>query len=568
MSGLRCARAGGTVGNGRTVGRDRRPRALPFAPQRPVARSPSRGVTVSEITEALSYDDVLLTPQASAVLPRDVDVSTRLHPSIELRLPLLSAAMDKVTEAAMAVALARQGGLGVIHKNASVADQAAMVESVKRSESGFIVDPVTLGPDDAVDRAFELMARYRVSGFPVVDGEGRLLGIVTNRDLRLGAEYGTPISQYMTTEGLVTAVPGTTLDQARDRMQDARVEKLPIVDPDTGKLTGMFTFKDIEKVRMYPAAAKDARGRLLAAAAVGVGPDGEERAEALVAAGVDLLAIDSAHGHSAGILEFAAKLKDRHPDVPLMVGNVATGDAVRACADHGADVVKVGVGPGSICTTRVVTGVGMPQFTAVMEAARAAAEVGVATIADGGVRYSGDIVKALAVGANAVMVGNILAGTDESPGELVLAGGRRYKEYRGMGSIDAMRAGSADRYFQADRAGGSAAEARQQPTKLVPEGVSGLLPYRGSVAEVTGQLEGGLRSGMGYVGAVDLPSLVERARFVKQTAAGTRESHVHDVDVVNEAPNYQAPGSGGGGAAGRGGGAGGGPAGPAAPPPA
>jgi IMP dehydrogenase len=493
-----------------------------------------------EISEALSYDDVLLTPMASAVLPRDVDIRTRLHPDIELRLPLLSAAMDKVTEADMALALARQGGLGVIHKNAPFDVQAGWVETVKRSDSGFIVDPITLQPEDDVDKAFEMMARFRVSGFPVVDGDGRLVGIVTNRDLRLGAHSGTPIRDYMTSENLVTAVPGTTLEQARDRMQDRRVEKLPIVDPDTGKLTGMFTFKDIEKVRKYPAAAKDARGRLLCAAAVGVGPEGEERAELLVRAEVDLLAIDSAHAHSAGILEFAAKLKDRFPDTPLMVGNVVTGEAVRACADHGADIVKVGIGPGSICSTRVVTGVGTPQFHAVVDCARAANEVGISSIADGGIRYSGDIVKALAGGATAVMVGNILAGTDESPGELVLVGGRRYKEYRGMGSIDAMRAGSADRYFQQDKAG--SAEEAKQPSKLVPEGVSGLLPYRGSVAEVTAQLEGGLRAGMGYVGAPDLASLVERARFVKQSAAGARESHVHDLDVVHEAPNYSVPG--------------------------
>ncbi len=493
-----------------------------------------------EITESFSYDDVLLLPRASAVLPRDVDISARLHPRLQLNLPVLSSAMDKVTEADMAIAMARQGGLGVIHKNLPIDAQAAMVESVKRSESGFIVDPVTLRAEDPVDTAFELMARYRVSGFPVVDGEGRLVGIVTNRDLRLGAPQGTPVSRYMTGEELVTAAPGTTLDQARDLMQDARVEKLPIVDPTDGRLTGMFTFKDIEKVRKYPSAAKDLRGRLLCAAAVGVGPEGEERAEALARAGVDLLSIDSAHGHSSGILEFAAKLKDRHPDVALMVGNVATGDAVRACADHGADIVKVGVGPGSICTTRVVTGVGMPQFSAVLDCARVAHEVGVATVADGGVRYSGDIVKALAAGATAVMVGNLLAGTDESPGELVLVGGRRYKEYRGMGSIDAMRAGSADRYFQDDRAGGSAAEARQL-TKLVPEGVSGLLPYRGTVGEVTGQLAGGIRSGMGYLGAQDLRALAERARFVRQTAAGAAESHVHDLDVVHEAPNYQVP---------------------------
>ncbi|MTV25789.1 IMP dehydrogenase [Nitriliruptoraceae bacterium ZYF776] len=492
------------------------------------------------IPEALSYDDVLLVPQASAVLPRDVSTASALHPTLRLGLPVLSAAMDKVTEAEMAVAMARQGGLGVVHKNTSVERQAEMVESVKRSESGFIVDPVTLRPDDVVARAFELMAHYKVSGFPVVGPDRRLVGIVTNRDLRLGADGDRPVSDYMTSSGLVTAVPGTTLDAARDLMQEHRVEKLPIVDDD-GCLTGMFTFKDIEKVHTYPNSAKDARGRLLCAAAVGVGPEGEERAEALVAAGVDLLAIDSAHGHSAGILEFAAKLKDRHPDVALMVGNVATGDAVRACADHGADVVKVGVGPGSICTTRVVTGVGMPQFTAVGDCARAAAEVGVATVADGGIRYSGDVVKALAAGATAVMVGNLLAGTDESPGEQVLVGGRRYKEYRGMGSVDAMRAGSADRYFQGDKLAGSAKEARQ-PSKLVPEGVSGLLPYRGAVAEVVAQLAGGLRSGMGYLGASSLPDLVDRARFVRQSASGSRESHVHDLDIVHEAPNYNVPG--------------------------
>jgi IMP dehydrogenase len=494
------------------------------------------------IPEALSYDDVLLVPQASAVLPRDVSIATRLHPRLQLRLPVLSAAMDKVTEAAMAVAMARQGGLGVVHKNVSVAAQAAMVEAVKRSESGFIQDPVSLRSDDRVGRAFDLMATYRVSGFPVVDGDQRLVGILTNRDLRLGVDPDDLVGDHMTSRSLITAVPGTTLTSARDLMQEHRVEKLPIVGAD-GRLTGMFTFKDIEKVRTYPHAAKDDRGRLLCAAAVGSGPQGEERAEALAAAGVDLLAIDSAHGHAAPILEFAAKLKDRHPDVPLMVGNVVTGDAIRACADHGADIVKVGVGPGSICTTRVVTGVGMPQFSAVADCARVAAEVGVATIADGGVRYSGDVVKALAAGATAVMVGNILAGTDESPGEAVLVGGRRYKEYRGMGSVDAMREGSADRYFQADRLAGSAKEARQ-PSKLVPEGVSGLLPYRGAVAEVVGQLEGGLRSGMGYVGATSLPDLVEHASFVRQSASGARESHVHDLDVVHEAPNYSVPGRG------------------------
>lgn len=492
-----------------------------------------------DIRDALSYDDVLLVPQASAVLPRDVDVSAVLHDHIRLSLPVLSAAMDKVTEADMAIGLARQGGLGVIHKNAPIAVQASMVEAVKRSESGFISDPVTLRPDEPVEAAFQMMARYKVSGFPVVDGGGALVGIVTNRDLRLNADPVAPVSQYMTATGMVTAVPGTTLDQARDRMQEHRVEKLPIVDED-GILLGLFTFKDVEKIATYPHSSKDARGRLLAAAAIGVGPDGEDRAAALVEAGVDLLAIDSAHGHSATILEFAAKLKDRHPDVVLMVGNVATADATRAAVDHGADVVKIGVGPGSICTTRIVTGVGVPQFTAVMDCAGAARELGVSTIADGGIRFSGDMVKALAAGATAVMVGNLLAGTDESPGDLVTVGGRRYKEYRGMGSLDAMRSGSADRYFQGSD-GDDRPAGRPEPTKLVPEGVSGLLPHRGPLGDVTAQLVGGLRSGMGYLGAGSLQDLHERAVFVRQSAAGAAESHVHDMDIVHQAPNYESP---------------------------
>jgi len=489
--------------------------------------------------EALSYDDVLLLPGASSVLPRDVDVTVRLHDSVRLEMPILSAAMDRVTEAEMAVSLARQGGLGIVHKNATIAQQASMVETVKRSESGFITDPVTLQPDDRVARAYELMDRYRVSGFPVVDGDGRLVGIITNRDLRLDAPAESFVREHMTAEGLVTGVRGTTLETARDLMQQHRVEKLPVVD-EGRRLLGMFTFKDIEKVRRYPSSAKDARGRLLCGAAVGASEDGLERAAALVEAGVDLISIDSAHGHSQGVLDFARRLKDQHPEVPLMVGNVATGDGVRACVEHGADVVKVGVGPGSICTTRVVTGVGVPQFTAVMEAAIVGRELDIPVIADGGLRSSGDIVKALAVGASAVMIGNLLAGTDESPGELVLVGGRRYKEYRGMGSIDAMRDGSADRYFQGDRIRVKA----QGPSgvKLVPEGVSGLLPYRGAVSEVTEQLVGGLRSGMGYVGAADLAELGAKASFVRQTAGGVRESHVHDLEVVHEAPNYQVPG--------------------------
>jgi IMP dehydrogenase len=496
-----------------------------------------------EIVQGLSYDDVLLAPRASGVLPKDVDTATRLHARVALQLPVLSAAMDRVTEGALAIALARQGGLGVIHKNCTVEAQAQMVEDVKRSESGFISDPIVLEASDEVGRAYHLMARFRVSGFPVVDEAGVLVGIVTNRDLRFGPPASDAVADHMTRDGLVTAPVGTTLEQAQELMQEHRVEKLPIVAQDGRTLTGMFTFKDIEKIRQFPHSAKDHRGRLLAAAAVGVGGSNEDRAAALVEAGVDLLAVDSAHGHSALVLEFAAKLRDRHPDVVLMVGNTATGDAVRACVDHGADVVKVGVGPGSICTTRIVTGVGMPQLTAVAECAEVGAELGVATIADGGIRYSGDVVKALAAGATAVMVGNMLAGTDESPGELVLSGGRRYKEYRGMGSIDAMRAGSADRYFQSDQ---------DAPTpgtmsgagKLVPEGVSGLLPYRGTLGEVTAQLEGGLRSGMGYLGAKDLAALRTNAVFVQQSSAGARESHVHDLEVVHEAPNYQVPGRG------------------------
>jgi IMP dehydrogenase len=495
-----------------------------------------------EITPALSYDDVLLVPRSSSVLPRDVDISTSLHERIGMRLPLLSAAMDRVTESALAIALARQGGLGVVHKNCSVEDQASMVEDVKRSESGFISDPITLRADQQVGAAYQLMGRFRVSGFPVTDEVGDLVGIVTNRDLRFHPPATDLIADHMTSDSLVTAPEGTTLAEAQALMQEHRVEKLPIGGSDGQRLVGMFTFKDIEKIRQYPNSAKDDRGRLLAAAAVGVGSDGEGRAEALVDAGVDLLAIDSAHGHSAGILEFAAKLKDRFPEVVLSVGNVATGEAVRACVDHGADVVKVGVGPGSICTTRIVTGVGMPQLSAVMACADVARELGVATIADGGIRYSGDAVKALAAGADAVMVGNLLAGTDESPGELVLVGGRRYKEYRGMGSLDAMRAGSADRYFQAADSDGPTAGTMSGTAKLVPEGVSGLLPYRGALAEVTTQLEGGLRSGMGYVGARDLAALRDRARFVQQSAAGARESHVHDLEVVHEAPNYAVPG--------------------------
>ncbi len=475
--------------------------------------------------EALSYDDVLLLPGASSVLPRDVDVTVSLHDAVRLEMPILSAAMDRVTEAEMAVAIARQGGLGIVHKNATIAQQASMVETVKRSESGFITEPVTLAPEDRVARAYELMDRYRVSGFPVVDTDGRLAGIITNRDLRLDAPAESLVRDHMTAEGLVTGARGTTLETARDLMQQHRVEKLPVVDED-GRLLGMFTFKDIEKVRRYPSSAKDARGRLLCGAAVGASADGEERAAALVEAGVDLLSIDSAHGHSQGVLDFARRLKDRHPDTPLMVGNVATGDGVRACADHGADVVKVGVGPGSICTTRVIAGVGVPQLTAISEACQAAKPLGATVVADGGIKQSGDITKALAAGAHAVMIGSILAGTEESPGEMEVYQGRSFKVYRGMGSVGAMKDGSADRYFQATT------------DKLVPEGVEGRIPYRGVLSDAVFQLVGGLRAGMGYCGAASLAELHQKAQFIRISGAGLTESHPHDVQIVKEPPNY------------------------------
>jgi IMP dehydrogenase len=488
--------------------------------------------------EALTFDDVVVVPGYSTTLPDAVDVRTRLAGDVHLNIPLVSAAMDKVTEARMAIAMARQGGIGVIHRNLPVADQAAEVQRVKRSESGMITDPVTLGPDAVVAEAEALMARYHFSGVPIVDDDNRLVGILTNRDLRFTspADLSRPVTEFMTGaagRGLITAPVGTSLDQAKALLQQYRIEKLPLVDDD-GRLAGLITVKDIQKRQDFPNAAYDRHGRLLVAAAVGVGPDAEKRADALIATGVDVLAIDTAHGHSAGVIETIRALKSAWPDVPVMAGNVVTEEGVEALADAGADGVKVGVGAGSICTTRVISGAGMPQLSAVYFAGRAGARRGVPIIADGGVAYSGDIVKAIAAGATAVMLGSLLAGTDESPGELELFEGRRYKSYRGMGSLGAMQGLGADRY-----ASGQGSALAATSNKLVPEGIEGRVPYAGTVGEVVHQLVGGLRSGMGYAGAADLAALRTGTRFMRVTTAGREESHPHDVTITKEAPNYQ-----------------------------
>ncbi len=479
--------------------------------------------------EGLTFDDVLLEPGASEVLPDQASTATRLTPGIELAIPIVSAAMDTVTEARLAIALAREGGIGVLHRNLSIADQVAEVERVKRSESGLIVEPVTLGPEDSVSEALALMERYRISGVPIVEEQGRLVGILTSRDLRFREGGDLPVRDLMTSSGLVTAPVGTTLDEAKAILGRNRIEKLPVVDAD-GRLQGLITVKDIQRRIEYPQSTKDERGRLRVAAAVGVGPDAEERAAALVDAGVDALVLDTAHGHSAGVLAMARLLKSRF-DVELVAGNVATAEATEALIDAGADAVKTGVGPGSICTTRVVAGVGVPQITAIFECARAAAPHGVPVIADGGITSSGDVAKALAAGADAVMLGSLLAGTDEAPGEVVLAGGERYKEYRGMGSLGAMKARgySKDRYFQGDV---------EDAGDLVPEGVEGRVPYKGPVHNVLRQLVGGVRQAMGYTGAATIGALQE-TRFVRITGAGLRESHPHDVTITKEAPNYR-----------------------------
>lgn len=476
--------------------------------------------------EALTFDDVLLVPARSEVLPRDVDVSTRLTRKIRLNIPLISAAMDTVTEARMAIAMAREGGIGIIHKSMSIERQAEEVDKVKRSEHGIIVDPVYVHPDDMIDVALQLMARYRISGVPVVErGTHKLVGILTNRDLRFEDNWHQPVGNVMTRENLITAPVGTTLEEAKGILRHAKVEKLPLVD-DHGVLKGLLTIKDIEKAKKYPNSAKDERGRLLCGAAIGVSPDVMERAGALVDAGVDVLVLDSAHGHSAGIIEVLRRVKASFPNVQVIAGNVATPEGTRDLIEAGADAVKVGIGPGSICTTRVVAGIGVPQVTAIFESARAADEYDVPIIADGGIKYSGDITKAIAAGASAVMIGSLFAGTDESPGEMEIYQGRSFKVYRGMGSLGAMKEGSGDRYFQADA------------PKLVPEGIEGRVPYRGPLADTVFQLVGGLRAGMGYCGTPTIEDLRKNGKFRRITAAGLRESHPHDVHITKEAPNY------------------------------
>ncbi len=490
------------------------------------------------LSEALTFDDVLLVPRHSRVLPSQVDVSTQLTRRIRLNVPILSAAMDTVTENRLAIAMAQQGGLGIIHKNLSIEEQASEVDRVKRSESGMIVNPITLSPQHKVFEALELMKRYRISGVPIThdgDKEGRLVGILTNRDLRFETRVDRPISEIMTKENLVTVPVGTTLDQAREMFHRHKVEKLLVVGADF-HLKGLITVKDIQKLIKYPNACKDALGRLRVGAAVGVSKDTVDRAAALVAAHVDVLVVDTAHGHSQGVLDMVEALRALHPDVDLIAGNVATADATRALIDRGVNAVKVGIGAGSICTTRVVAGTGVPMITAIAACARAAAERDIPIIADGGIRYSGDILKSVAVGASAAMVGSLFAGTDESPGEIILYQGRSFKEYRGMGSIGAMRRGSRDRYFQDEYdldANGDASE------KLVPEGIEGRVAHKGSVAAMIHQLMGGLRAGMGYSGCGDVTALQRDAQLIRTTAAGIREGHVHDVIITKEAPNYR-----------------------------
>ena len=477
--------------------------------------------------EGLTFDDVLLIPAKSEVLPKDVNLSSQLTKKIKLNIPIISAAMDTVTEHKMAIAMAREGGLGVIHKNMPIELQAEEVRKVKRSESGVINDPFFLTPEHKVQEAEDLMRKYRISGVPIVNSmeEKKLVGILTNRDLRFLEDYSVKIDSVMTKENLVTAPSNTTLDDATKILRNHKIEKLPLVN-EKGILTGLITIKDIEKVVKYPNSAKDAQGRLLVAASVGTGADTFERVEALVNAGVDALVIDTAHGHSMGVVKKVKEIREKYPDLDIIAGNVVTAEATRTLFEAGADVVKVGVGPGSICTTRVVAGVGVPQITAVYDCATVAREIGKTIIADGGLKYSGDVVKALAAGGNVVMLGSMLAGTDESPGEFEIYQGRRFKTYRGMGSLAAMEKGSKDRYFQ------------EEGKKLVPEGIEGRIPYKGTLADAIYQIVGGIRAGMGYTGAKDLQTLRDTAQFVKMTGAGLIESHPHDVQIIKEAPNY------------------------------
>lgn len=478
--------------------------------------------------EGLTYDDVLLVPNYSEVLPREVDIRTQFTRNIQINIPIVSAAMDTVTESRMAIAIAREGGIGVLHKNMSIEGQAMKVRKVKRAESGMILDPVTLPLDAVVQDAKSSMREHSIGGIPIVDDAGRLIGIVTNRDLRFEKNNDRPISEVMTSENLVTVGQGTSLEEAEDILQENKIEKLPVVDADY-KLVGLITFRDITKLTQKPIANKDSYGRLRVAAAIGVTGDAVERATALVGAGVDAIVIDTAHGHTRGVVQILKDVKKAFPDLEVIVGNIATAEAARYLVDAGADAVKVGIGPGSICTTRVVAGVGFPQFSAVLEVAEAIKGSGVPVIADGGIRYTGDIPKAIAAGADTVMLGSLLAGTKESPGETIIYEGRKFKSYRGMGSVEAMKHGSKDRYFQ---------DVEDDIKKLVPEGIVGRVPYKGDLFESIHQFVGGLRAGMGYCGAGDIRSLQENGRFIKITASGIHESHPHDVTITKESPNY------------------------------
>ncbi|WP_271393478.1 IMP dehydrogenase [Aequorivita sinensis] len=478
--------------------------------------------------EGLTYDDVLLVPAYSEVLPREVSITTKFSRNITLNVPIVSAAMDTVTESAMAIAMAREGGIGVLHKNMTIEQQAAEVRKVKRAESGMIIDPVTLQKENTVGDAQKTMRDYSIGGIPITDEAGLLIGIVTNRDLRFEKDLKRPLSEVMTSENLVTVAQGTSLKQAEIILQQNKIEKLPVVD-DSGKLLGLITFRDITKLTQKPSANKDQYGRLRVAAALGVTPDAVDRAEALVNAQVDAVIIDTAHGHTKGVVDVLKKVKEKFPDLDVVVGNIATPEAALYLVEAGADAVKVGIGPGSICTTRVVAGVGFPQFSAVLEVAAALKGTGVPVIADGGIRYTGDIPKALAAGADSVMLGSLLAGTKESPGETIIYEGRKYKSYRGMGSVEAMKQGSKDRYFQ---------DVEDDIKKLVPEGIVGRVPYKGELVESMTQFIGGLRAGMGYCGAKDVEFLKENGKFVKITSSGVTESHPHDVTITKEAPNY------------------------------
>jgi IMP dehydrogenase len=481
-----------------------------------------------DIRYGYTFDDLILIPDRSAILPDQVDVKTRLSRNINLNIPLVSAAMDTVTESATAITMARQGGLGFIHKNMSIERQALEVEKVKKSESGMIVNPITIEPNRKIHEVLEIMNRYKISGVPVVKG-GNLVGIITNRDLRFATDMDEKVDAVMTKDNLATASVGITLEESKSILHDRRIEKLLVVDEE-GKLKGLITIKDIEKIKKYPNSCKDDLGRLRVGAAVGVGPDMNERIDRLISADVDVIVVDTAHGHSEGVIKAVKDIKKKYPNLELLAGNVATPEGTKALIGEGVDGVKVGVGPGSICTTRVVAGIGVPQMTAIMECSEEAGKHDVPIISDGGIKYSGDITKAIAGGADSIMIGSLFGGTEESPGETILFQGRTYKVYRGMGSIEAMKEGSKDRYFQVEI---------ETENKLVPEGIVGRVPYRGSLAAVTYQLIGGLRSGMGYLGCENISDLKKKSRFMRVTGAGLKEAHVHDVDIIKEAPNYR-----------------------------